>query len=162
MKKVVSKMKVVISVLIILWVVQISWYLMHNLYAIGVNVTDSLPHTVFWIKKGALPTTQDKYLVFKKEGNKRYGNSSFVKCIGGRANDLIIESNNEYFINGNYLGTAKAFSKDGEPTEKTLPGIIPKGHYFVYSLHKDSYDSKYKEVGLIAASDVIGVAYPIF
>lgn len=155
-------MKVVISLMIILWIGIVVWFVAHNYYSLGINATDSLPHTLFIIKKGVLPEAEDKYLVFKKRGNKRYGDSSFIKLIGGRGGDLIKEEGGRYYINGNYVGTAKGFSKKNEAVEKTPSGIIPHGYYFVYTLHKDSYDSKYKEVGLIAASDVIGVAYPIF
>jgi conjugal transfer pilin signal peptidase TrbI len=155
-------MKGVISVIGFITSLTLLWFVVPRYYTIGINDTDSLPYTLFLVRKGALPSVQDNYLVFKKQSNKRYGNRFFVKRIGGRANDVITEENNRFYINGNYVGTAKAFSKDGEPVEKSPPGVIPEGYYFVYSLHKDSYDSKYKEIGLIAAGDVVGVAHPIF
>jgi conjugal transfer pilin signal peptidase TrbI len=65
-------------------------------------------------------------------------------------------------INGKYLGIAKTHDLNGLPAEKQPVGVIPSKQYFAYTTHKDSYDSKYKEVGFIPADNVIGVAYEIF
>ncbi len=70
--------------------------------------------------------------------------------------------NNEYFINGRFIGTAKDYSKAGVLTKKTKSGVIPEGRYFVYAPHKDSFDSRYEEIGWISNSEVIGHAYPIY
>lgn len=140
----------------VLWVIS-------NFYGLGINSTDSLPQSVFVIKKkGAVVESSTQYIAFKLSNNKRYGNTTFIKKVGGRAGEVITEDLMEYKINGRYVGKAKSFSREGEEVELTPSGVIPEGYYFVYSLHKDSYDSKYKEFGLVAESNIIGVAYPVF
>jgi conjugal transfer pilin signal peptidase TrbI len=39
---------------------------------------------------------------------------------------------------------------------------IPEGYLFVYGTDPDSYDSRYKEFGLIKEKEVVGIAIPLF
>ena len=73
----------------------------------------------------------------------RYGRD-FVKRLGCVEGEHLENRGREYYCDGEYLGTAKEFSKTG----KTLRifeynGIIPKDSYFAVGETKDSYDSKF-------------------
>ena len=132
-----------------------------NYYSIGINDSDSLPSRAYLIRKGVLPQTKGEYVAFVKKGNRRVGDTGFIKIIGGKSGDTVTEVERRYYIDGHYIGTAKTHSLQNEPVEKAPAGLIPQGYYFVYGLHKDSYDSKYKEIGLVAESEVIGTAIPV-
>ena len=129
-------------------------------YAIGINMTDSLPGTIYLIAKGKLPKSRDEYISFKAPNNKLH-EQPFVKLVGGVEGDIVTEKSRKFYINGKFIGYAKKRSKTGEEVELGFTGSIPKGCYFVYSKHKDSYDSKYKDIGLVCGADVIGSARPI-
>jgi conjugal transfer pilin signal peptidase TrbI len=126
-----------------------------------INITESLPERVFIVFKGQLPTKYDQLLVYKLPHNERFAGKQFIKRVGGMAGDYVVEKDNKYVINGKFLGTAKTADRNGLSVEKQPARMIPKNQYFAYSTHKDSYDSKYKEVGLIRVNDIVGVAYAI-
>ena len=129
-------------------------------YCIGINMTDSLPDKIYLISKGNLPKAAGEYISFNAPNNKIH-EQAFLKLVGGIEGDIVKEESRKFYINGEFIGYAKEHSKTGEKTELGFTGVIPKGCYFVYSDHKDSYDSKYKNIGLICAADVIGSARPI-
>lgn len=129
-------------------------------YVIGINMTDSLPGKVYLITKGKLPESKDEYISFKAPGNKVH-EQPFIKLVGGIEGDIVTEEFRKFYINGKFIGYAKKHSKTGEKVELGFTGSIPKGCYFVYSNHKDSYDSKYKDIGLVCGADVIGAVHPI-
>jgi conjugal transfer pilin signal peptidase TrbI len=66
------------------------------------------------------------------------------------------------FINGKYVATAKEQSKQGIPLTVIANQVIPDKHYFGAVKHKDSYDSRYQELGLIDEKDLIGISYPLW
>ncbi len=41
-------------------------------------------------------------------------------------------------------------------------GTIPPHKFFAYTPHKDSFDSRYNDLGLIDAKDIIGTAIVAF
>lgn len=47
-----------------------------------------------------------------------------------------------------YLDKAKKPAKLALKTNLSREGVIPYGRYFVYAPHKDSFDSRYAEIGL--------------
>jgi conjugal transfer pilin signal peptidase TrbI len=130
-------------------------------YTIGVNLTDSLPEQIYLISKDKMPRTRDDYISFHAPNNKLH-KEPFLKLVGGIEGDIVEEKSRNFYINGVPIGYAKEYSKTGEKIELGFTGVIPKGCYFVYSNHKDSYDSKYKDIGLVCRADVIGTALPIF
>jgi conjugal transfer pilin signal peptidase TrbI len=135
-------------------------YAFSSYYSIGINMTDSLPDKIYLISKGNLPKAAGEYISFNAPNNKMH-EQAFLKLVGGIEGDIVKEESRKFYINGEFIGYAKEYNKKGEKTELGFTGVIPKGCYFVYSDHKDSYDSKYKNIGLICAADVIGSARPI-
>lgn len=125
-----------------------------------INISDSLPKTLFLLSKRSLPNKLGEYIVYQLPNNKRFGEQKFIKLVGGIAGQEVVVKGTAYYIEGNYLGSAKDSDASGILVEQQPAGIIPPGHYFAYTLHKDSYDSKYKEVGFI--SSVLGTAYAIY
>lgn len=149
-------------------------------YNLSFNQSPSMKGRVFLIAKNSLPQEYKDVVIFKTKedsfkdvGEDKYpkAHKSKLKEVIGFYGDIIdvkksIEDrNNHIYINGRDYGIIKEYSLKGE---RLLPitGIdkritIPKDYYFVYTPHKDSYDSRYKSVGLIHKSQIIGRAYEI-
>jgi len=129
-------------------------------YSIGINETKSLPEKVFLIKKGKQSFDRGDYIAFKIRDVAEL-DTPIVKIVAGKEGDRISIKGKRFYINNQYVGTAKDKTLSGEKVTLTEEGIIPKGKYFVYATHKDSLDSKYSKMGLISDSDAIGHAFPI-
>lgn len=86
----------------------------------------------------------------------------------------------EVIINGKLVGAVKPFTTKFENYAKNYPnlqgkfgddnyrlhaipsGVIPSRKFFAYTPHKDSFDSRYQEIGLIDEKDIIGTAILAF
>jgi len=136
--------------------------LIQSKFTILINTSASLPKALFLLSKDSLPNKQGDYIVYRLPGNKRFDEQKFIKLVGGIAGQEVVVKGTAYYIEGNHLGSAKDSDAVGILVEQQPAGIIPPGHYFAYTLHKDSYDSKYKEVGFISSNNVLGTAYAIY
>lgn len=76
----------------------------------------------------------------------------------GIPGDEVTREDNRFYINGEYIGTTKYRSRTGEPLRPGPIGVIPDGHYFVWTPHPDSYDSRYEDIGWISKDRIIGCA----
>lgn len=133
-----------------------------NYYGIHINSSHSLPYKVFVIKKGVLPSRGD-ITSFRLYNNARYPDGTIMtKIVGGVEGDKVTLNNHEFHINDEMLVTAKTHSLKGDPLEPGPTGRIPKGEYFVYGTHEDSFDSRYQLLGWINYEDILGVAYPLW
>ena len=61
-------------------------------------------------------------------------------------------------LDGVPVGRAKTHALDGRPLAAIPPGVIPPNHYFLHGDHVDSHDSRYAEIGLVAAERILGRA----
>ncbi len=67
-----------------------------------------------------------------------------VKRVTCRGGDILESRGNEYFCNGQHIGTAKDKTLSGRDTVKfKYNAAIPSGFLFVTGDHADSLDSKY-------------------
>ena len=146
---------------------------------IGFNQSHSLSGRVFLIVKGTLPKEKFNKVVFKsfeemediRKNGSKYPTAykSKVKDVVGFSGDIIsVKKANgikHIYINEQDYGVIKEFSLKGEKlypiVEVNNSLVIPQGYYFVWTPHKDSYDSRYKSIGLIHKSQIIGRAYEI-
>lgn len=60
------------------------------------------------------------------------------------------------------MARAKAFSLQQEPLEPGPQGLLAEGQYYVWTPHKDSFDSRYAKMGWIDAPQLLGVAYALW
>lgn len=124
------------------------------------NETESLPHHLFLVTVGSSPERNDFIMFDPPDFLKSH--YPFIKQIAGVSGDEITIRNGQVFVDGTEIGTAKQVTRKGHPLHTIAPGIIPPGFYFVTASHKDSYDSRYKSMGLVPADRIIGRAYPLF
>ncbi|MBR9871461.1 MAG: conjugal transfer protein TraF [Gammaproteobacteria bacterium] len=125
-----------------------------------INASPSLPNFAFWVEMGKLPSIRGEYVLFDAPSN-RYYDKPFVKQVSGLPGDLIENHHGDYFVNGVFTGTAKPRSKTGDLLKAGPTGVIPELHYFVTTPHKDSYDSRYADIGFVPSVLVLGTAHPI-
>ena len=130
-----------------------NWY-------VSVNWTESLTHWAFIVDRTAEPVVGD-YVEFVPPENRYYKNINFVKQIIAGPGDVVVCDGRRFFLDGELIATAKTHSQGGYPLTLGPCGEIPEGQYFVVTPHKDSFDSRYGEIGYVARTHILGVARPI-
>lgn len=132
-------------------------------YMLGINQTDSLPGLVYLVQKQEKPARGDLVVFRIPEGAKRYPRGyTFTKIAVGVAGDKVEFRGREVFVNGVSRGLAKPHSRHGEPLDLGPAGLIPAGHYFAWTPHKDSYDSRYADIGWVTPDRLEGRAIALF
>lgn len=138
--------------------------LIFNQYAmIGINVTDSLKDKAFLTVKGNFTPERGDKISYRWHGGGGYPEGSmFVKIVRGVPGDVVSRKGQDFFINDEYVGTAKEISRTGKPLEAGPVGTIPPGHYFVSTPHPDSLDSRYAITGWIKQEAIRGKVHGLF
>lgn len=133
-------------------------------YRIVVNHDGSLPINGVVIKVGQIPTKNDEIFVFNVKNNPHFKSRKiqFIKLIGGFAGDQIKVREREVYVADRPIGFAKTHSRKGVQLTITEEQVIPSQKFFAYTPHKDSFDSRYKDIGLIDEKDIIGTAILTF
>lgn len=129
-------------------------------WAFGLNMTESLPHWAFIVDDHRMPVRGDMAM-FEVPNNPYYQGQPFVKRVAGIAGDRVENRDGRIFIAGEFVGEAKPEARDGRPLEAIQDIVIPEGYVFMLGTHRDSYDSRYAEIGLIPLERVIGRAQPV-
>ncbi len=136
------------------------WFVLH--YQFAWNKTESLPQKLFIIKTGQLPLKYDYLMFYAPATSTLKPKSTVIKKVMGVAGDVVTKKGQAFYINDEKVGIAKTHSLKGRPLREGKVGIIPQGKYFVWTPNKNSYDSRYDEIGLIDERYIMGVAYPLF
>ena len=132
-------------------------------FKVGVNISDSLPQRAFLVTKFDRQLHRGDYVSFRWHGAGPYAQGmEFLKIVKGVPGDTVVFNGRDVFVNGEYLATAKEFSKQMQALDLGPSGVIPDGKFFVLGQHKDSLDSLYALTGWIDQGAVLGRAYPIF
>jgi len=122
------------------------------------NIDESLPGVFYQIERGELPGRND-VAGLRVPPNPYYPEGApFLKIVRGLAGDVVTSNGREFFVNGVFIGEAKEQTKRGNPLTLGPTGVIPPDHYFVWTPHKDSYDSRYGEVGWVTTQHILGRA----
>lgn len=132
-------------------------------YQVALNMTESLPGSVFLIDKNDKRPVKGKLIAFTWKGAPPIPDGiTVIKKVAGTAGDAIAVHNRFVFINRQAVGRAKALSRTGEPLTVVTQGTIPEGYFFAAGDHPDSFDSRYSPPGLIADWQIKGRAYPLW
>ena len=122
------------------------------------NIDESLPGLFYQIDRGDLPARNDVAGI-RVPVNPYYPKGApFLKIVKGMPGDIVSCVGRRFFINGVFVAEAKEQTKRGNPLTLGPTGIIPPGHYFVWTPHQDSYDSRYGEIGWITNEHILGKA----
>lgn len=133
---------------------------LHNRYILTINQTESLDHWAFIVDRKA-PVARGDFVYFAPPANPYYRDIGFVKIVAGVPGDVVRREGRVFFVNDRRIGAAKPRSRKGEPLEPGPTGVIPPDRYFVFTPHKDSYDSRYQDIGWIGRDRIVGVARPL-
>lgn len=132
------------------------------------NWTPSVPYKVALVQFGH-PTALNRgdFIVYRFDGEVQYRYPGlraqpFFKQIRGVPGDRITVVGRQVFVNGTPVGVAKAAAFDRHRLEPIGETVIPPGWYYVHGPHPDSFDSRYRESGLVRANQVIGRVTPLF
>ncbi len=149
------------------WFPAVLWVMAAHLafgraYLVALNLTESLPGTIFIVEKGVTPA-RGELVAFRWEANWPYPYGSvFVKKLIGLPGSVVTANGRDFFVDGNSVGRAKERARTGEPLDIGLIGTIPEGHYYVAGSHPDSLDSRYRLTGWVGRNQIIGKAHRIF
>lgn len=93
---------------------------------------------------------------------EKYEKALIKRVIATEGQNLMIDfENNKVYVDGELLDEdyIQGYTKLGDRTPEEVNGIIPEGKVFVMGDNRTvSLDSRFKEVGLINVSDIIGKA----
>jgi conjugal transfer pilin signal peptidase TrbI len=136
----------------------LNWVIAH--YMVAGNETESLPDKFFIVERGMHPVERGELMAFRVGERVRHYpvGMIFVKRVVGVPGDEITWVGDVVYVAGKPVGKAKVQNRFGEALESIPVGAIPSGKYFVSTTHPDSYDSRYREVGLVDDSQVAGKA----
>lgn len=127
-----------------------------------INMTTSLPGTLFVIHKGGSFVKGDLVAYHWSGGATYPAGTVFIKQVTGMPGDRVKRDGDVVWVNEKCIGLAKPVSKAGIPLKPTDPGLISAGSYFVSTPSPDSLDSRYALSGNVKQAAIIGKAYAIF
>lgn len=117
---------------------------------LGINQTPSLPYKVFLTIKG-FPYQKGDLVSIKGHRAHYTGNLSYVKRVEGIGGDQITP-----------LVDLKRETREGKPLTPLTVSAVPEGYVFVRGDHKDSFDSRYEEFGLVLQEHIVGRTFPLW
>jgi len=129
------------------------------------NWTASLPYSVVWLHPPTTAFARGDLIVYRYDGAELMHlkkGQRFFKRIVGLPGDQISVEGRRVLVNGTEVGIAKQYTLDGHRLEPLFPGLIPPGYFYVQGTHAMSFDSRYRESGLVHASQIIGKVDAIF
>lgn len=131
------------------------------------NWTPSLPYRLAWMSAGPEKVKRGDCIVYAFDGPAAarfpgLKGQPFFKIVKGLPGDVVSVDGPAVAVNGEPVGVAKPRAYDQSPLTPIAPTIIPPGHYYVQGTSPDSFDSRYRESGLVRAGQVIGVVTPLF
>ncbi|MBY0380216.1 MAG: S26 family signal peptidase, partial [Burkholderiales bacterium] len=149
-------------------------------YKLQINTSSSMPQHLWLTHVGDKILKRGDYVVIKFHDfrMKNYADFEYVvKQIGGIGGDEIIVRDWNGSAGGisqpNKTSLIYILPNGSFPTFDILSGnhftpltkanmIIPNGCYFVNGQHHPSFDSRYKEFGVICDNQIYGKTHPIF
>lgn len=131
-------------------------------YLLALNLTESLPGTLFLVEKNVMPARGD-LVAFRWQASWPYPRGSlFLKHLIGLPGSVVTATGRAFFVDGESVGRAKERARTGEPLEIGPSGIIPDGRYYVAGSHPDSLDSRYRVTGWVSRQQIVGKAHRVF
>lgn len=127
-------------------------------YLLGLNIDSSLPGVIYLVIRDERPSRHD-IAAFRTPPNPYFPeNAPFIKIVRGLPGDRVTRNDRHFFINDKLVGVAKTRTRHGQPLTLGPTGKIPLDHYFFWTPHSDSYDSRYGEIGWITTDRLLGRA----
>lgn len=167
-------------ILLASWTVLFCGYVVTRYYQLKWNPSPSMPQKLWLVEVGERDVKVNDYIVFKFHDFRMQDPFDYelvVKQIAGVSGDRIIAKEWNGYVEGvkkvNKTSWVYILPSGSFPTYDILSHyrftpltikdiVIPTGYYFVHGNAQPSFDSRYKEFGLISESQIYGKAYPLF
>jgi conjugal transfer pilin signal peptidase TrbI len=133
------------------------WLVPEPLFGIRQNLSDSLPFSFFISTK--IQEIKPKMFVSFDHPESPI---PLAKQIIGLPGDRIFIKNHTLYINDVDYGPIQEKTRSGLSIHPIEEGEIPEGYLFVYATHPYSFDSRYREFGLVQISNVKERLWPLF
>lgn len=91
-----------------------------------------------------------------------YIDAQVIKRVRGVAGDRIERDGPIIRINGAEVARVKPQGRRGETLTPIAVGLIPDGYVYLSGTHRDSFDSRYAEFGLVPVDLIEGAADALF
>ena len=141
-------------------------FVFSHYYWLRFTLTESMPwHLVLVEKARPAPGSLKRgdLVAWRWQGGLIYPKGAvFLKVVKGLPGDQVLTVGRDFYVNGEYVGRAKAVSRLGQTLTANQPGTVPAGHYYLYAPHRDSLDSRYAATGYVAHERILGRAYGVF
>jgi len=128
-----------------------------TLFGIRINVSKSVPHTIF-ISEPTTSIHRGQYVAIYHPKSSLL----LVKKIIGLPGDSIEVRDNRLIVNNQEHGLVLKQSKSGHTLTPIQQQQVHENHLFAYAPHEESFDSRYQEFGLVRIEHVKEVLCPIF
>lgn len=176
----------IIKNILLIWAGIIAFYGVSRFYQLKWNSSSSMPQQLWLTVVGNKDLKLGDYVVFKFHDFRMSDPDDFeyvVKQVGGVAGDqiivqpLLLSATWPKASIGSRTPTTQLciyqVAQASYPVYANLSGnhftplttknmTIPEGCYFVHGQHQPSFDSRYKEFGLVCESQIYGKSYPLF
>ncbi len=141
----------------------IALVLFTNRYQLALNMTESVPGTVFLIDKKDREVSRGRYVAFTWQGAAPIPDGvTVIKRVAGVEGDQVTVTDRNVFINGQSVGKAKTHSRTGEPLTAIADTEVDPENFYAAADHPDSFDSRYAKPGLIPTNAIRGRAILIW
>lgn len=131
----------------------------------ALNCSSSLPGHLYLVdKRDHGPFPKDSLIAFKPNVSMKPIPMSItvIKLVRGVPGDRIDVKHRSVFINRRFVSVAKDRTCSDMPLEPILSQTVARDYYYVHAPHPNSYDSRYRQTGLIHVSQILGRAYEVF
>lgn len=128
-----------------------------NYVHIVINRTESVPYKIFLNFIQQTPQTGDYTLIFN-----HFYQGNIIKKIIGKEGDLVsYDTQKNLYVGNQKIGKIQKQTSFGKPLTPLENKKISKDCVFLYAPHEKSFDSRYKEVGLVHKKDLCGRLVPV-
>ena len=130
------------------------------------NWSASLPYRVALVRYGSSDLARGDHVVYAFDGqaigtHPGLRGQPFFKRIAGVPGDVVSVTGRVVAINGQVIGSAKTQTFDRKPLDPISGTVIPSAHYFVQGVGPDSFDSRYRQSGLVRAEQIVAIVVPL-
>ena len=122
---------------------------------LSINQSPSLSYKIFLCFKNLTPQKGD-FVSIEGHPTAYFDGLHYTKRLVGLPGDRIQISDKQVSIEGSLIGVLRSSTRDGKPLHPLQTTIIPEGYVFVSADNLRSFDSRYKEFGLVKESCIRG------
>lgn len=132
-----------------------------------INWTPSIPYRIVYVDYFDRALGRGDLVVYSFEGQASERDypglkgQPLFKRVVGLPGDAVTVTDREVFVNGAAVGRAKTHTFDRRPLDPIEATVIPPDFLYVQGTSPDSFDSRYRNSGLVRQADVKAKVRPL-